>query len=190
MVFNCVELVAQQLRKFRATFASVVAASSCAKGRCLTGNWSFLHQRHRCVYHGRQLGRSGVTSSTLHGKENGVRHQIRFHSVVGASLHQRNLAAFSSAAFAARHRFFPGSQIHRQRRGKCHGNFSAFSRSLPGVLVVTLPGDFGGMDGTRLIHTITININIMANHLTIYVVVVLFYSHYSLSAQVDKILFL
>src|SRR5208283_4089719 len=36
MIFNCVELVAQQLRKFRATFASAVAASSCAKGRCLT----------------------------------------------------------------------------------------------------------------------------------------------------------
>jgi hypothetical protein len=42
-----------------------------------------------------------VTSSTLHGKENGVRHQIRFHSVVGASLHQRNLAAFSSSALAS-----------------------------------------------------------------------------------------
>jgi hypothetical protein len=30
-MFNCVELVTQQLRKFRATFASVVVASSCAK---------------------------------------------------------------------------------------------------------------------------------------------------------------
>ena len=48
-------------------------------------------------------------------------HQIRFHSVVGAPLHQRNLAAFSPAAFDARHRLFPGSQVHRQRRGKCHG---------------------------------------------------------------------
>jgi hypothetical protein len=36
MMFNCVELVTQQLRKFRATFASAVVASSCAKGRCLT----------------------------------------------------------------------------------------------------------------------------------------------------------
>jgi hypothetical protein len=27
----------------------------------------------------------------LHRKENSVRRQIRFHSVVGASLHQRNL---------------------------------------------------------------------------------------------------
>jgi len=40
-MFDCVELVTQQLRKFRATFASVVVASSCAKGRCLTENWSF-----------------------------------------------------------------------------------------------------------------------------------------------------
>jgi len=36
MMFNCVELVTQQLRKFRATFASAVVASSYAKGRCLT----------------------------------------------------------------------------------------------------------------------------------------------------------
>src|SRR5208283_2300276 len=36
MMFNCVELVTQQLCKFRATFASAVVASSCAKGRCLT----------------------------------------------------------------------------------------------------------------------------------------------------------
>jgi hypothetical protein len=39
MVFNCFEFVTQQLRKFRATFASAVVASSCAKGRCLTENW-------------------------------------------------------------------------------------------------------------------------------------------------------
>jgi hypothetical protein len=38
MMFDCVELVTQQLRKFRATFASAVVASSCAKGRCLTEN--------------------------------------------------------------------------------------------------------------------------------------------------------
>jgi hypothetical protein len=36
MAFNCVELFTQQLRKFRATFAVAVVASSCAKGRCLT----------------------------------------------------------------------------------------------------------------------------------------------------------
>src|SRR5271157_2002727 len=36
MVFNCVELFTQQLRKFSATFAVAVVASSCAKGRCLT----------------------------------------------------------------------------------------------------------------------------------------------------------
>jgi hypothetical protein len=53
----------------------------------------------------------------------------------------------SPAAFAARHRFFPGSRVHRQRRGKCHGILSTFSRSRPLVLVVILPGDFSGMDG-------------------------------------------
>ncbi len=40
-MFNCVELVTQQLRKFPATFASAVVASSCAKGRCLTINCPF-----------------------------------------------------------------------------------------------------------------------------------------------------
>jgi hypothetical protein len=58
------------------------------------GKLVVLHQRHRCVHHGRQLGRSGVTSTALHGKENSVRYQIRFHSVIGASLHQRNLSVF------------------------------------------------------------------------------------------------
>jgi hypothetical protein len=56
-----------------------------------------------------------VTSAPCTGKENSVHHQIKFPSGVGASLHQRNLVAFSPAAFAARHGFFPGSQIHRQR---------------------------------------------------------------------------
>ena len=111
------------------------------------GKLAVLHQRHRCVYHGRQLGRSGVTSSTLHGKENGVRHQIRFHSVVGASLHQRNLAMFSPAAFAACHRFFPSCRVYRQRRGKCHGAISTFSRSRPLVMAVASPDDFGDLDG-------------------------------------------
>ncbi len=106
-----------------------------------------LHQRHRCVYHSRQLGRSGVTPARLHRKENSVRHQIRFHSVVGASLYQRNLAAFSPAAFAARHRFFSSCRVHRQRRGKCHGSISTFSRSRPVILAVTLPGDSVCMDG-------------------------------------------
>jgi hypothetical protein len=92
-------------------------------------------------------GMALVTSAPCTGKENSVRHQIRFHSVVVAPLHQRNLAAFSPAAFAARHRFFPGSRVHRQRRGKCHGYFSSFSRSRPVILTVTLPGDSVGMDG-------------------------------------------
>jgi hypothetical protein len=39
MVFNCVELFTQQLRRFSATFAVAVMASSCAKGGCLTENW-------------------------------------------------------------------------------------------------------------------------------------------------------
>jgi hypothetical protein len=65
------------------------------------GKLPVLDQSHRCVYHSRQLGRSGVTSTGLHRKEKSVRHQIRFHSVVVGSLHQRNLAAFSSAALAS-----------------------------------------------------------------------------------------
>jgi hypothetical protein len=111
------------------------------------GKLPVLDKCHRCVYHSRQLGRSGVTPARLPRKENSVRHQIRFHSVVGVALHQRNLAAFSPAAFDARHRFFSNCRVHRHRRGKCHGTFSTFSRSLPGVLVVTLPGDFGDVDG-------------------------------------------
>jgi hypothetical protein len=95
-MFDCIELVTQQLRKFRATFASAVVASSCAKGRCLTVNLPVLDQRHRCVYHGRQLGRSGVTPARLPRKENSVRHQIRFHSVVSAFI----LPAHSGCDFA------------------------------------------------------------------------------------------
>jgi hypothetical protein len=56
-----------------------------------------------------------VTSAACPGKENGVQHQIKLRSVVAAPLHQRNLAAFSPAAFDARHRFFSSSQVHRQR---------------------------------------------------------------------------
>ena len=63
-----------------------------------------LDQRHRCVYHGRQLGRSGVTPARLPRKENSVRHQIRFHSVIGASFRQCNLAAFSPASWLQLHR--------------------------------------------------------------------------------------
>jgi hypothetical protein len=99
------------------------------------------------VYHGRQLGRSGVTSNALHGKENNVHHQIRFYSVVGTSLHQRNLAAFSPAAFAAHRRFFPNCRVHCQRRDKCPCNFSTFSRSLPFFLAVARTDDFDYMDG-------------------------------------------
>ena len=150
MVFNCVNFS----RDFCATVAQLLRniwggahRLKLCLGKMSDGKLAVLHQRHRCVYHGRQLGRSGVTSSTLHGKENGVRHQIRFHLVVATSLYQRNLAAFSPAAFDARHRLFPSSRVHRQRRGKCHGTIPTFSRSLPGVLVVTSPGDFGGMDG-------------------------------------------
>ena len=94
MVFNRVELVTQQLRKFRATFASAVMPPKLCLGKMSDGKFVVLRQHHRCVYHSRQFGRSGVTPARLHGKENSVRHQIRFHSVVGASLHQRNLAAF------------------------------------------------------------------------------------------------
>jgi hypothetical protein len=48
------------------------------------GKFAVLHQRHRCVHHGRQLGRSGVTPARLHRKENSVHPQIRFHSVIVA----------------------------------------------------------------------------------------------------------
>lgn len=48
------------------------------------GKFAVLCQHHCCVYQSRQLGRSGVTSTGLHGKENSVHHQIRFHSVVVA----------------------------------------------------------------------------------------------------------
>jgi hypothetical protein len=65
------------------------------------GKLPVLDHRHRCVYHGRQLGRFGVTPARLPRKENSVRHQIRFHSVFVGSFHQRNLAAFSSAALAS-----------------------------------------------------------------------------------------
>jgi hypothetical protein len=65
------------------------------------GKFAILHQCYRCVYHGRQLGRSGVTPARLPRKENSVRHQIRFYSVVVGSFHQRNLAAFSSSALAS-----------------------------------------------------------------------------------------
>jgi len=91
-----------------------------------------------------------VTSAPCTRKENSVQHQIRFHSIVAPPLHQRNLAAFSPAAFDARHRFFPGSQIHRQRRGWCHGYFSSFSRSFPSALIATSPDDFGDVDGCCL----------------------------------------
>ncbi len=112
-----------------------------------TGKFAILCQHHRCVFHSHQFGCSGVTPARLCCKENSVRHQIRFHSAVGASLHQRNLAAFSPAAFAARHRFFPSCRVHRQRRGKCHGHFFIFSHSHPLVLAVTSQDDFGDMDG-------------------------------------------
>jgi len=70
-------------------------------GKMSDGKLPVLGQRHRCVYHIRQLHRSGVTPARLHRKENSVHHQIRFHSVVVGSLHQRNLVAFSSAALAS-----------------------------------------------------------------------------------------
>jgi hypothetical protein len=89
------------------------------------GKFVVLRQHHRCVYHSRQLGRSGVTSTGLHGKENSVRHQIRFHSVVVASLHQRNLAAFFPAALP----------------------FFTFSRSRPFVLAVTSRDGSDDVDG-------------------------------------------
>jgi hypothetical protein len=40
-----------------------------------------------------------------------------------------------------------GGQIADSRRGKCHAQKFPFSRSLPGVLMVTWPDDFGDVDG-------------------------------------------
>ena len=40
-----------------------------------------------------------------------------------------------------------GNALDGARRGKCHGYFFTFSRSLPVVLAVTWPDDFGCMDG-------------------------------------------
>jgi hypothetical protein len=89
------------------------------------GKFAILHQCYRCVYHCSQLGRSGVTPARLPRKENSVRHQIRFHSVVVASLHQRNLAAFFPAALP----------------------FFTFSRSRPFVLAVTSRDGSDDVDG-------------------------------------------
>ena len=101
-MFNRVELVTQQLRNIRVCGH----APKLCLGKMSDGKFPVLDQRHRCVYHGRQLGRSGVTPARLPRKENSVRHQIRFHSVVGALIHQRNLAAFLPAAFAATPQIF------------------------------------------------------------------------------------
>jgi hypothetical protein len=64
-------------------------------------------------------------------------------------------ATFLPTAFDACHRFFSSrrSVRHRaasltaKRRGKCHGYFSSFSRSLTAVQIATSPGDFTRMDG-------------------------------------------
>lgn len=48
------------------------------------GKFAVLHQRHRCVYHSRQLGRSGVMPARLPRKENSVRHLIGFHFIATA----------------------------------------------------------------------------------------------------------
>ena len=40
------------------------------------GKLPVLDQRHRCVYHSRQLGRSGVTPARLPRKENSVPSKI------------------------------------------------------------------------------------------------------------------
>ena len=100
-------------------------------GKMSDGKLPVLDQRHRSVYHSRQLGRACVTPARLLRKENSVRHQIRFHSVVGASLYQRNLAAFSLAAIAARHRFFPSCRVHRQRQCKDSSINNIYNASVP-----------------------------------------------------------
>src|SRR5208282_3358523 len=41
-------------------------------GKMSDGKLAVLQQSHRCVHHGRQLGRYGVTPARLHCKENSV----------------------------------------------------------------------------------------------------------------------
>jgi hypothetical protein len=72
MVLNslrfCCATVAQNSRKFS---GCIVGLKLCL-GKMSDGKFAGLDPRHRCVHHCRQLGRSGVTSATLHGKENSV----------------------------------------------------------------------------------------------------------------------
>jgi hypothetical protein len=47
------------------------------------GKFAVLHQRIRCVHHGRQLGRFGVTAAPCTRKENSVHRQ---NQISGAKL--------------------------------------------------------------------------------------------------------
>ena len=71
-MFNCVELVTQQLRKI----CGYLHRLKLCLGKMSDGKFAVLRQHHRCVYHSRQLGRSGVTSTGLHGKENSIPSKI------------------------------------------------------------------------------------------------------------------
>ena len=103
------------------------------------------------------------TSTALHGKENGVRHQIRFHSVVGASLHQRNLAVFSPHGVCCTSQILsklPGSPskpgwvsmifANGCRQGKCEVfAFSQRVRMYPSVFAGALTWARGFIDWRR-----------------------------------------
>jgi hypothetical protein len=64
----CCATVAQNSRKFSGGGRGL----KLCLGKMSDGKFTVLHQRNRCVHHCRQLGRSGVTSTALHGKENSV----------------------------------------------------------------------------------------------------------------------
>jgi len=70
MMFDCIELVTQQLRKI----CGCLHRLKLCLGKMSDGKLPILDQRHRCVYHSRQLGRSGVTPARLPRKENSVHH--------------------------------------------------------------------------------------------------------------------
>jgi len=145
-MFNCDELVTQQLRKFSATFAVAVVASSCAKGRCLTINCPFYTSAIAVC-----ITVASLVAPVLRQPRCMAR---RIASVIKSGFIRSSVHHFASATLRRFHRrrllhatdFFQavGSTV---RGGKCHGSIPTFSRSRPVILAVTLPGDSVCMDG-------------------------------------------
>ena len=138
------------MRKFRATFASAVVASSCAKGRCLTENWPFYTSAIAvCIMVG------SLVASVLRQSACVAR---RIASVIKSGFIRASVHHFTSATLRRFHRrrLLHATDFSKQplrsalavpciakRRGKCHGIFSTFSRSRRVILAVTLPSDSG-----------------------------------------------